>query len=82
MKTIKFEDYDVNGLRIDDLEMDVDDAFEQIKKLQDRCDSLERRNKGLVEQINYLDNRINILIKILKVKIIKIGETTEKSEEE
>ena len=40
MKTIKFEDYDVNGQRIDDLEMDVDDAFEQIKKLQERVDNL------------------------------------------
>ena len=82
MKTIKFEDYDVNGQRIDDLEMDVDDISEQIIKLQDRCEKLERHESELVDQIRYLDNRINILIKILKVKIIKIGEITEKSEEE
>lgn len=72
MKTIKFEDYDVNGPRIDDLEMDVDDAFEQITKLQDRCEKLEKRESVLVEQIKYLNNRIDILTKILKVKIIKI----------
>lgn len=78
MKTIKFEDYDVNGQRIDDLEMDVDDISEQIIKLQDRCEKLERHEGQLVDQIKYLDNRINILIKILKVKIINIGETAEK----
>ena len=70
MKTIKFEDFDVNGERIDDLEMDVDNAFEQINKLQDRCDNLERYNRELVDQIKYLDNKINILCKIIQVKII------------
>ena len=72
MKTIKFEDYDVNGQRIDDLEMDVDDISEQIIKLQDRCEKLEKYESELVEQIKYLNNRIDILTKILKVKIIKI----------
>ena len=72
MKTIKFEDYDVNGQRIDDLEMDVDDISEQIIKLQDRCEKLEKRESDLVEQIKYLNNRVDILTKILKVKIIKI----------
>ena len=72
MKTIKFEDYDVNGQRIDDLEMDLDDVFEQITKLQDRCEKLEKRESELVEQIKYLNNRVDILTKILKVKIIKI----------
>ena len=72
MKTIKFEDYDVNGQRIDDLEMDLDDVFEQITKLQDRCEKLEKHESELVEQIKYLNNRIDILTKILKVKIIKI----------
>ena len=70
MKTIKFEDFDVNGERIDDLEMDVDNAFEQINKLQDRCDNLEGYNRELVDQIKYLDNKINILCKIIQVKII------------
>ena len=70
MKTIKFKDFDVNGERIDDLEMDVDNAFEQINKLQDRCDNLERYNRELVDQIKYLDNKINILCKIIQVKII------------
>ena len=70
MKTIKFEDFDVNGERIDDLEMDVDNAFEQINKLQDKCDNLERYNRELVDQIKYLDNRIKILCKIIQVKII------------
>ena len=72
MKTIKFEDYDVNGQRIDDLEMDLDDVFEQITNLQDRCEKLEKRESELVEQIKYLNNRVDILTKILKVKIIKI----------
>ena len=72
MKTIEFEDYDVNGQRIDDLEMDLDDVFEQIIKLQDRCEKLEKRESELVEQIKYLNNRVDILTKILKVKIIKI----------
>ena len=72
MKTIKFEDYDVNGQRIDDLEKDVDDISEQIIKLQDRCEKLERHESQLVEQIKYLNNRIDILTKIPKVNIIKI----------
>ena len=58
MKTIKFEDYDVNGQRIDDLEMDVDDAFEQIKKLQERVDNLYAVYDILFNLIN-IDNKVS-----------------------
>ena len=60
MKTIKFEEFDVNGQRIDDLEMDVDDAFEQIKKLQDDNAILKERVDNLYAVYDILFNLINI----------------------
>lgn len=60
MKTIKFEEFDVNGQRIDDLEMDVDDAFEQIKKLQDENAVLKERVDNLYAVYDILFNLINI----------------------